>query len=368
MRALRASLLSCVLLAACGPGSDYPGFVPALIPLDGQVLFPVVLGGGDQAFNLAVDTGAARTVVAEELLRDVENGVGVVSIDFGNGVELIDYEVLAADLSQAADHIGVELHGLIGQDIFEDYFFALDYRAARTAMAPLAPADPPPGFCDADRKTVAYELVQQMPIVQVDIGGKQARLIADTGSGVTILTRSFVDQELLADGLTGYVWYTSYGSDPGIIVRLTSLILAGHDVHDSWAVVVPDDYHLKEVFEMLGLQVDGFLGYPVYRRFLIEVNGARSEYSFFRIGCEIMRSGDQVIIDMIFEPSDANQKGLLEGDVLKEIDDQPVAGLDLDEIRLLLRGTPNDVRRLAIGRQGQDIELDIEVDRLLPPL
>ncbi|MBW1873293.1 MAG: aspartyl protease family protein [Deltaproteobacteria bacterium] len=373
-------IVSC--LAACGPGSDYPPQRSAVIPLDGQVLFPVALDSENRPFHMVVDTGAVRSVAEEALLREVVNGVGKVTIDFGHGLVLQDYEVIAADLSEAVNHIGTPLHGLIGQDLFFDYFFGLDYRNSKVYMDELVPESPPPGFSTNDGVNLTYELVQNMPVMNVDIGGRTAKLIADTGSGVTILTRSFVEQQLLESGLEGYIWYTSYGSDPSTIVRLPSIKLGGIEVADSWAVVVPDDFHLKQVFEMLGIYVDGFIGYPVYRRFFIEIFGAENRYVFYpypnnshvdanewdRVGCEIMRADGQVTVDMIFAGSDAAAQGLAAGDILVAVDGTQVSTLELDQIRLMLRGSPDDSRNLSIVRQSNNLELYLAVDRLLPPL
>ncbi len=386
---------SCCLLLfsavhiACGTdgsASQYPPPREAVIPLDGQILFPVTLDERTQTYFMAIDTGAVRSAVEESLLRDVINGVGSVTVDFGADIVLPDFQAIAADLSAAVEHVGVPIHGLIGQDLFADYFFGLDYRKSQATMAPETPPVPPPGFSEQDAVDVPYSLEQLLPIVEVDTGGKSARLIADSGSGVTILTESFVSPDLLASGLRGYVWYTSYGSDPGTIVRLPSISVGGRAVEDSWAVVVPDQFHLKPVFDAIGVQVDGFLGYPVYRRFYLAIIGNQNRYVFYpyrdlsflpnnewdRIGIEIARSegggSATVVVDMVFAPSSADSLGILPGDVLLSIDGAPLTGVALDEIRMLLRGDPGDARILRLSRGANEITVDAPVDRLLPPL
>jgi hypothetical protein len=372
-------------LAACGSGgraSNYPPPREAVIPLDGQMLFPAKFDERAQTYFMAIDTGAVRSAVEESLLSDVVNGVGSVTIDFGENIVMSDFQVIAADLSAAVEHVGVPIHGLIGQDLFADYFFGLDYRKSQATMSEEIPLVPPPGFSEQDALEVPYSLEQLLPIVEVNIGGSSARLIADSGSGVTILTESFVSPDLLASGLRGYVWHTSYGSDPGTIVRLPAITLGGRVVEDSWAVVVPDDYHLKPVFDAIGVQVDGFLGYPVYRRFYFSVMGNQSRYVFYpyqdlsflpknewdRVGIEIARTDNQVVVDMVFSPSAAETQGVLPGDVLLSIDGASLAGFSLDEIRMLLRAEPGDSRSLRLARGADEITVDVTVDRLLAPL
>jgi len=360
----------------------YPPAHDALIPLDGQVLFPVFLDGGTEPSHLVVDTGAGRSAFEESLLREVKNGVGQVTIDFGGGILFPDYKVLAVDLSAAENHIGVPIHGLIGQELFATLYFSLDYRASRAHVSTEVPPVPPPGFESGDAIEVPYTVVQTLPLVTVRVGDTEVTLIADTGSGVTLVTESSVPSAILQTGIDGYVWYTSYGSDPAKLVRLPSLTIAGHEVTDSWAAVVPDDFHLKAVFDGLGVSAVGFVGYPVYRRFHVAIIAAEERYQFYpypdishlpafewdRVGLEVMREQGAVTVDMVFAPSDAADQGIATGDVLTAIDGQSLDGMPLDEIRLMLRGAPGETRTLDLERGAAPLQLEVEVDRLLEPL
>jgi predicted aspartyl protease len=354
--------------------------VPLRVPLDGEPCVEAHLDDRTAPSLLVVDTGAIRTAVDKSMLRDVENGVGKVTIRFGNGVVLANYEVLAVDLSTARDHIGAPIMGLIGQDLVERYYFGLDYRNARAYVSEAPPSEPPPGFAATDSVNLPYELVQGLPIVTVRIGGKSARLLADTGSGVTLLVRSKVDPAALSKGLDGYFWHTSYGSDPATIIRVPSIEVGSREVKQTWAVVVPDDNHLAAVFKALKIEIDGFLGYPVYREFFVGVRGAEKRYELFpnaavdplsltewnRVGIELSRSAGSVLVDMVFSPSDASAKGVMRGDVITSVDGAAVASLDLDAIRHLLRGDVGSTRRLNVVRQGVEQAIDVRVDALLP--
>jgi len=349
-----------------------------LIPLDGQVLFPARLDGTDA--HLVVDTGAVRSAFSETLLRDVVNGVGVTTVDFGDGIVFEDYEVLAADLSAAENHIGAPIHGLIGQDLFQQLYFGVDYRRARAIVSRTAPPTAPEGWSEADRVTLPYEVVQGLPILTVDLEGTPVRLIADTGSGVTLLTESHVPPSWLSAGLEGYVWHTSYGSDDATIVRIPSLGLGSASVEESWAVVVPDTHHLAAVFSAIGLDVDGFLGYPVYRSYYWGIRGADMMYEVFaqpgqdplsqaewnRVGVELVSTGDNVLIDMLFHPSSAFDEGVVVGDELLTVDGVQIDSLGLDDVRKLLRGNVGEVRALGLVREGSPVQATVKVDALLP--
>lgn len=367
-------------------GQDAAPLVPTerevLIPLDGQVLFPVRLDGATESSYLVIDTGAVRSAFEETLLRDVKNGVGVVTVDFGDGIVFDDYEVLAADLTEAEDHIGVAIDGLIGQDLFQQLYFGIDYRRARAIVARTPPQTAPAGWSEAERQTIPYELEQGYPIVTIDVDGTPARLIADTGSGVTLLTESHVPPAWLDTGLGGYVWHTSYGSDEATIVRIPTLSVGDVPVADSWAVIVPDDHHLSAVFSAIGLQIDGFLGYPAYRTFYWGIRGGESAYEVFpqkgedpwtatewnRVGVELVSSDNSVLIDMLFQPSSAQDTGLMVGDGLVSVDGTAVDGMALDDVRRMLQGNVGESRTLDILHDGAPKQVSVEVDDLLPTI
>lgn len=359
----------------------YPAPRGALLPLDGQLLLGVDVAGHGRQY-MVVDTGAIRSALHEGLLRDVRNGVGRADLSFGPGLDLPDYEVIAADLAKAEDYIGVPLGGLIGLDLFQRFFFALDYRQRRVHVAGAMPASAPPEHRDGTLPLrLPVELVQGMPVVEVELGGRTLRLIADTGSGVTLIKESLLPAAALEQAVSGYTWYTSYGSDPGRLLRLPGLRVAGAAVEDTWVVAVPDEHHLARVFEAIGVSVDGFLGFPVYRRFFLEIPPGLNEYLLYpdpagdpvaatewdRVGVELSRSEGKVLVDMVFRPSDAERQGLLPGDELRAVDGATAADLPLDELRLRLRGEPGSLRHLRLQRAETALERDVAVDRLLPP-
>ncbi len=358
------------------PSGDFPPGMRAHVPLDGQVLAPVWIDGA--LGWLAVDTGAVRTMLHQDLVPEVRNGVGEVSLDFGNGIVLDHYEVMAQDLSEARRHVASRLAGVIGQDLFHRYYFGLDYANCLVHMAEGAPRGSPPAHLQGELHPLPYDLVQGLPIVTVTVAGRDLRLIADTGSGVTMFTRSSVPEAWLADGIAGYRWYTSQGSDPGTVIRVPEMEVAGVEVSGTWAVVVPDDHHLAQVFELLGIEVDGFLGFPVYRRFFVGIDGQGHRYEFYpysdlahvptlewdRVGVELTMVADsqEPVVDMVFCPSDACERVEV-GQTLSMVDGVPTAGLSLDEVRLMLRGARGDIRTMVLD----GVEIPVAIDRLLPP-
>ena len=353
----------------------------AVVNMDGEIMLPVVLDHKTSCL-MAVDTGAVRTALEQTLLATVTNGVGRTTIDFGNGFVLKDFEVLAVDLGDARGHVGQDLGGLIGRDLFSVFYFGLDYRNKLVYMSKTDPQVPPPGFTPSMCIDLPFQLIQALPVVHAEVNGKDAAFIADTGSGVTIVTRSLVDDQTYEKGIKGYTWYTSYGSDPGVIVRLPVISLAGHEVKDSWAVVVPDDFHLKGVFDRIGLHVQGFIGYPVFRRFFVGLPKGKNRFELYpcpslshidphewdRVGIEVVQKDTSFLVDMVFQPSDAFDKGLRKGDRIVAIDGSTTSGTDIDTLRRDLRGKPGQVKTIKYARGNTVSTIQVKVDRLLPEL
>ena len=111
-----------------------------------------------------------------------------------------------------------------------------------------------------------------------------------------------------------------------------------------WLERVPTYKEQQEELTDKDLRTYGFLGYPVYRRFFVEVDGQANQFVLYpypdlahvpgtewdRVGLEIMHEGDAVLVDMVFARSDAEAQGVTAGDELLAIDGQPVGEKQLD--------------------------------------
>ena len=341
---------------------------------DGQ---PALYGSVDGGPSLlwALDTGADRMY----LDQDLADGQRTVTAELTLGsLTLPDQALRALDLSEAEAALGVDLGGLAGEPLFEGRYVTLDYRASRVHFgdeplpgAPRAGGEGPTVF---DTETQGG-----LPILTLDLGGP-TRLIADTGSGVTVLTQSRFDA--IDDGglprLQGYVWSTSYGSDAAFVTRLPAEGVPGLSVGGTWAVVVPDENHLSPLLAQAHIDAEGFLGYPFYRRGALGVDVDQAQLSFWpyeapdsleaeewrRVGVELAAREGELRVEMVFSPSDAEDQGVQVGDRLLRIDGQAPA--DLAAARRALRG--EGVRALELEREGAPLSLSVAVEDLLPAL
>ncbi len=334
----------------------------------------------------ALDTGAARTYVDEQLTGTSNNVIADLTV---GPLEFDDKQVGSVDLADAEAFIGWDLGGLAGQDIFTDRFIALDYAGLEAHFLEDPPDGPPPGTSAATPATSSYSLPSSIPVMAASMsgGGGQAdvQLIADTGSGVTLILESIFDA--IDDGsllrLEGYIWATNYGSDEGFLTRIPTLTAGEGDtveVAHSWAVVIPDDNHLWALLAGNGIIADGFLGYPFYRRFVVGVDGHEDRYLWWpcdgddhvdpaewtRIGVEPTWRDGGFTVEMLYRPSDAEAQGVEVGDRIVAVDGTDLAGSTLDDLKHMLRGDVGDTRTLDLKRGDLDLQFVLTIDDLLP--
>lgn len=363
-------------------GLPWPTPTPATLALDGQLVVDGTIDG--RAAVLALDTGAAPTAI------DTQFGAGLftkVDLAFGP-ITAKQQQVAVTNLAEASAFVGVDLGGLVGSDVLGRIWVGLDYHTpAAYLLTSAPPASLPPGGTGPALECLFKEVLG-IPIVDGmarGAGGAAAAtvtLIADTGSGVTLLTQSLfdaIDPKATLPRLKGYVWRTSSGATSGFVTRIPSLLVGGAEAKGAWAVVVPDNHHLALTLTLVGLPTS-FLGYSFYRSFLTVYAGPEKRYRFYpvgagpwagewrRVGVELAKRPEGFRVEMVYEPSSALAMGVKVGDVLESVDGQPLHGLTLKQVVDKLCGVPKTSLGLGLVRAGVKQLLVVEIDDLLPPL
>lgn len=352
---------------------------PLSVSPDGQPMLAGSLDGVDCLW--ALDTGASSFFVDDDLATGSRGYRAAVTV---GPVSYEEARVQPLDLAEVEAYLGVDLGGLAGGAFFADRVVVLDYPGRRAWFHDALPEDAPPGTTGV-AADLPYALQADVPVVELDVGAAApVPLVADTGSGVTLIPESVfagIDDGTLPR-LEGYVWKTTYGEDDAFVTRIPSLGAGDLAVAGTWAVVVPDDHHLAALFERAGIAARGFLGYPFYRELVVGVDGPGSAFRLWgaegggqvdprewtRVGVELVQRDGGFLVEMVYRPSDADDRGLIPGDRVAAVDGAALDGLSLDEARALLRGEAGETRTLSLSRQDGDLDVDVAVDALLPPL
>ncbi len=328
---------------------------------------------------LALDTGASPTIIGKTLETAAGTKTGTMSLGPLNAKRTF-YSI---DLAEADAFVGVTLGALVGPDILGlTHEVVFDYARSRLYFLDAAPTASPWGTVDPPIH-IPFVLTQGIPVVEATLGkAGPVKIIADTGSGVTILLQSMWDK--IQDGtlpeLGGYVWKTLSGDIPGIVVRLPSVTFGEPlgTALGTWAIVVPDNNIVSNYLVSNGLP-GAFLGYPIYRRFVLGFSVPDARFSYWpleklaepanewtRVGFEVSARVDGFRVEWIYVGSDAEMAGVQKGDVVTSIDGATPS--DLGDCRARLGGTPGQTRKLSMTRAGAPLEMTVKIEDLLPAL
>ena len=336
------------------------------VTIDAQGPFPFVVDTLSQTIFVDVD------IVGDDLFHQAE-------VSLGEDKDLGELIVKGRDMDPDEANLGVDIGGLVGQRYLDNRFTLLDYPGRQVRLLDRTPPEdvsPPPGHEDQPLHTFFYELPNLFPVVVPTVGADtEVPLLADTSSRMTFISQRAFDA--IDDGtlpqIGGYRFLSNFGEAAAFLTRLPEFRFGELVVRDLVVGVVPDDNHLVAVLEPNGVSVEGFLGANFWNRFAVGVDGFRipgmgqSEggtklffvwgdgtpleeqlASWVRVGVELARRDGGVIIEMVFEGSDAAAQGLVQGAVIESIDGQAAAELTLEEVRQRLTGQVGESRTLMV--------------------
>lgn len=146
--------------------------------------------------------------------------------------------------------------------------------AARFAM----PAPPAPDFAIAagSSATVPFELLNNHTYVQVKVNGKGPyRFLCDTGGENVITPELARALELKAEGAFQGQGVGEKSADVAL-TKIDSIALGGVSLTGQVFAVFP----LSDLSKVEGIQVDGLVGYELFKRFTVKVDYANNRLTF----------------------------------------------------------------------------------------
>lgn len=199
-------------------------------------------------------------------------------------------------------------------------------------------------------------------------------LLLDTGAGGNIhLTPSFFEDhpEFLNDRPSFETEIQGVGGEENISAfRVSKITLGDYTVPGGLC----SSFSGGDVFS----QYDGILGTGVLCRFILYLDYAQSRImlepsSIFEEGLPESLTGmgieiedNCLIVSKIIPGSPAEKAGIIEGDVLLEINGEPVYVEQLNELDRFIPNTVNSAVSLKLSRDGSEFELELITDFLVP--
>lgn len=245
------------------------------------------------------DSGASNVILNDAyLIRDNPNdaklsstkGVGgsisgldinkIGKLNFG-GLVMENQEVLTLDLSSLEEkEPNIEIHGILGYDLFQDYDLLLDYQKKEIILIdPTAyNAYKTEHFANSKLTTIPVELSQHIPVVQVQIGKQQYAMGIDTGSEANLISDTHF--KTLSKQLNKVSVDSLSGADKNIKEvnsgNIKKLRIDGK-LFKNQKTVFSDIAHLNEDDD---IKIDGIIGYEILSRQKTLISYERKELVF----------------------------------------------------------------------------------------
>jgi hypothetical protein len=400
-------LLLCLLPGLNGSSQKHAGFrfsIPEdnnlTIPFDysqNLIVIPVRINHS-QSMKFVLDTGISSTIITEltgvdTLLLNFARQVKVAGLGTGNAIEayfspgnrlIIDHPdglgrgiiqdstdiyVLASDQFELSKQLGIQVNGLIGSDLFNDFIVEID------------PIEKKLTFHNRDevkndrlfRKYTGIPVnmsggkaYADVTLVQEDGAVIRTRLLIDTGASLSLWVSPRADpairipektvRSLLGQGLNGLI--------SGVNGRVAQIRFGPYTFRKP-LVSFPDSSSVSGL--LLNNERHGSLGNDILRRFTLILDYRagmiwlkpnkwfNSPFSYNRSGMEVEKPFPTVPVYTIYnviENSPAEKAGLKTGDMIESINFLPAFNLSLDDIYQILHGEEGKNVYLRINREG----------------
>jgi hypothetical protein len=377
--------------------SMQPGRKKVVIPIEvhnNLVVVPILLNG-QLPLKFILDTGVRTAILTQKAYSDILNlqytrkysiaGPGGeklvdayvtnnVTIDMpgihGEGHALL---VLEEDYLELRSYLGVDVHGILGYELFSRFVTHIDYENKELHLYL-------PGRFKANRKfqVLPIQVLDTKPylvtsIQMADSTDLTLKLLVDTGASHSLFLESWTDKRIRVPdkNVKSTIGRGIGGAITGRIARINSLSLGKYRIQKP-TVNYPDiETYLdtlrggNQVFRngTIGGEIlsrfDVVFDFPGEKIFFLKNSTYRSKFYYNLSGITIKADGTRLrkyVISEIREGSSGQQAGFQVGDVLLVINGVRTSDLDLSNLNALLNSKPGKVVRVEIERNKEKIK------------
>lgn len=187
-------LLSAFALSSKASNVDDITFPFKLI--NGLIIFEAEIDGVQGAYLL--DTGADAVMIdgqatdSDQLISTPNGDVPssshkVAQLKIGNFVQH-EIEAQLISLSTLKKHLGIDLHGIIGGSYFMPNTLVMDFEQSTITIT----SDPSNKSIDDELNAIPFKMVNQIPVIEIEIEGKTYDFALDSGASV-----HFIDDQVI---------------------------------------------------------------------------------------------------------------------------------------------------------------------------
>ena len=164
------------------------------------------------------------------------------------------------------------------------------------------------------------------------------------------------------------VWGTWFWVDPAEQLTAVQLIHATGNFEPVWtpfrdmtygALLIPDRGAPASVPPIDQAALESFEG--TYRFASVSSRDLHSEFG--GLGIDVAMNNGVLNVVSLFRDRPAAKAGVLRGDAITHLNDEPTQGMSMDQAIEKMRGPANTTIRLRIARKGQDAPIELEIVR-----
>ncbi len=294
----------------------------------------------------------------------------------GKGQSLI---VLEEDYLELRDHLGANVHGILGYEFFNAFVVSIDYFQKMITVTESNRFKPPKSFT-----AIPFQLMQARPyitaqILQSDGSTFNARLLIDSGASHALLLEYDTDSNII---MPDYKFETLIGRGlggelHGFYSRLPAIKIDKFTFTDL-LVSYTEDYSEPEVVSLT--QRNGSIGGDLLSRFttifdysnemlyLRKNLNYRNHFEYNMSGIELVVKGfkfETKEVIKVIKNSPAERAGVLQGDILISVNGMLLRDMTLSDVNYYFRVKPGKKLNLLLERNGKKMRIKLRLERLV---
>lgn len=376
----------------------------ARIPIEvnnNLVVIPVVVNG-QLPLKFILDTGVRTAILTEKIFSDILNlsysrkytvgGVGGdrlvqafvtnnVTLDLPPGVHGEGHAllVLEEDYLELRNYLGVDVHGILGYELFSRFIVTIDYDRKELILTRPERFKLPNRFISLPITVEDTKPYIVTNVVMNDTTTMSAKLLIDSGASHGLILEPDSDEKLSVPSvhISSIIGRGLGGVISGQIGRVKALELGKYSVENVIANFPDPNSYMDTLKTSRAVARNGAIGGEILSRFKVIFNfphekiyikknpSFRKKFYYNMSGITLKAIGSglkRFAVTNVRVNSPAERAGVLEGDQILTINGIPTTELELNAVNAYFNMKPGKRIILELDRQGKRLKKEFHLE------